>query len=210
MTMAAGELDHLTGRDFKRVAGFVHGYSGIKMPEAKKTMVESRLRKRVAATGAADLTDYCRRVFDQGGLAAESIHLIDVITTNKTEFFREPDHFRFLGDVALPQLARQRRAGPGTFIKAWSTASSIGAEPYTMAMVLADASARLGGFRIAILATDISTQVLETAVMGIYPRRWARPFRPTCANATCSSRRMPRAAKCGSQRNSANWSSLAA
>jgi len=176
--MASGDQDHLTVRDFARVAGFIHSYSGIKMPEAKKTMVESRLRKRVAATGAADLADYCRLVFDRGGLAVESVHLIDAITTNKTEFFREPDHFRFLVDVALPELARRRRAGPGTIITAWSTASSIGAEPYTMAMVLADASARLGGFRIAILATDISTLVLATAVMGIYPAAMAAPVPP--------------------------------
>ncbi|MBK1662922.1 chemotaxis protein CheR [Rhodospirillum rubrum] len=170
-----GSLDHLSMRDFRRLATFIHDYSGIKMPESKKTMVEGRLRKRVSAIGAAHLTDYCHRLFDEGGLAHETLHLIDVITTNKTEFFREPQHFTFLAENALPQIVADRRAGPQTLIKVWSTASSIGAEPYTLAMVLADASQKLGGFRVNILATDISVRVLETAAAAIYPESMIAP-----------------------------------
>ncbi|WP_199902674.1 protein-glutamate O-methyltransferase [Azospirillum sp. B4] len=171
----AATADRLSGRDFRRLAAFIQDYSGIKMPETKKTMVEGRLRKRVAATGAADLADYCARLFDEDGLADEAVHLIDVVTTNKTEFFREPEHFRILDEVVLPRLLAERRAGPHTPVKVWSTASSIGAEPYTLAMVLADASQRLGGFRIDILATDISTRVLETAATAIYPEEMIAP-----------------------------------
>jgi chemotaxis protein methyltransferase CheR len=138
-------------------------------------MVEGRLRKRVGATGFTNLTEYCRHLFDEGGLETETIHLIDVVTTNKTEFFREPDHFRFLADTALPQLLSERRAGSHTLLKAWSTASSIGAEPYTLAMVMDDLSRRLGGFRISIVATDISTRVLETAATAIYPEAMIAP-----------------------------------
>jgi chemotaxis protein methyltransferase CheR len=173
--MASGDLDHLSARDFTRLAKFINEYSGIKMPNTKKTMVEGRLRTRVAATGSAHLTDYCRRIFDEGGLATEAVHLIDVVSTNKTDFFREPEHFRLLAEVALPQIVAERCAGPNTVIKVWSTASSIGAEPYTLAMVLADASDRLGGFRISILATDISTRVLSTAAMAIYPEAMIAP-----------------------------------
>ena len=176
--MAGSSLDHLSQRDFRRLAAFIHDYSGIKMPETKKTMVEGRLRKRVAATGCAHLADYCRHLFEEDGLAAETVHLIDVITTNKTEFFREPEHFRFMADVALPQIVADRRAGPHTLVKVWSTASSIGAEPYTLAMVLAEASERLSGFRSSVLATDISTRVLETAVTAIYPEAMIRPVPP--------------------------------
>lgn len=175
MTTTTGNLDHLSMRDFRRLATFIHDYSGIKMPDSKKTMVEGRLHKRVSATGAAHLTDYCRRLFDEGGLAQETLYLIDVITTNKTEFFREPQHFTFLAERALPQIVAARRAGPQTLIKVWSTASSIGAEPYTLAMVLADASQKLGGFRINILATDISVRVLETAATAIYPEGMIAP-----------------------------------
>jgi chemotaxis protein methyltransferase CheR len=171
----SGGPEHLTIRDFRRLAKFIHDYSGIKLPESKKTMVEGRLRKRVAATGFAHLTAYCRHLFEEGGLAAETISLIDVMTTNKTEFFREPEHFRFLAEVALPEFAAARRAAPQTPIKVWCAASSIGAEPYTLAMVLADASQRLGGFRFNVVATDISTRVLETAALAIYPEAMIAP-----------------------------------
>src|SRR5262245_2249366 len=133
MTMIAG-LDHLTSRDFSRLAQFIQDYAGIKMPPTKRTMVEGRLRKRAAANGFTTLTEYCRHLFDNDGLDAEQVHLIDAVTTNKTDFFREPEHFRFLADVAVPELMPAHRR---TTFKVWSVASSIGAEPYTLAMVLA-------------------------------------------------------------------------
>jgi chemotaxis protein methyltransferase CheR len=173
--MNSGNLDHLSARDFNRLAKFIHEYSGIKMPETKKTMVEGRLRKRVTAVGAAHLTEYCRHLFEGGGLAAETVSLIDVITTNKTEFFREPEHFRFLAEQAVPQIARSRKAGAHTTVKVWSAASSIGAEPYTLAMVMADAAKLHGGFRFIVTATDISSRVLETAAIGIYPEAMVAP-----------------------------------
>jgi chemotaxis protein methyltransferase CheR len=173
--ITAEGLDHLNARDFARLARFIHDYSGIKMPPTKKTMVEGRLRKRVGAIGCASFAEYCRHLFDGGGLEAESIHLIDAVTTNKTEFFREPDHFRFLAETAVPGLLSDRRAGRPAQVKVWSSASSIGAEPYTLAMVLADLSARLDGFRFSVVATDISTRVLETAVKGIYPEEMVAP-----------------------------------
>jgi chemotaxis protein methyltransferase CheR len=85
--------DHLSQRNFQRLATFIEGYSGIKMPATKVTMIEGRLRRRLRATGMADLKQYCDFLFEKNGLASEGIHLIDVMTTNKTEFFREPDHF---------------------------------------------------------------------------------------------------------------------
>jgi chemotaxis protein methyltransferase CheR len=173
-----GNLDHLSGRDFGRLAKFIQDYSGIKMPPTKKTMVEGRLRKRVAAAGFRSLAEYCHNLFDGNGLATEAVHLIDVVTTNKTEFFREPEHFRVLVDVAMPQVLAARRAGPYTQVKVWSTASSIGAEPYTLAMVLDDLSRRCGGFRVSIVATDLSTRVLETAAMAIYPEAMIAPIPP--------------------------------
>ena len=169
------QVDHLSRHDFQRLAAFIQDYSGIKMPVSKQTMVEGRLRKRVSATGFDTLTEYCRHLFDAGGLATESIHLIDVVTTNKTEFFREPDHFRFLADHVIPQLLADRETPGNHLLQAWSSASSIGAEPYTLAMVMHDVSRRLGGFRTKIIATDISSRVLETAVTAIYPDTMITP-----------------------------------
>src|SRR3954453_12446665 len=93
---------HLGPRDFQRLASFIESYSGIKMPPTKVNMVEGRLRKRVRATGMANLKQYCNYLFSQNGLEAEAVHLIDAVTTNKTEFFREPDHFRFLAERVVP------------------------------------------------------------------------------------------------------------
>jgi chemotaxis protein methyltransferase CheR len=97
------------------------------------------------------------------------------VTTNKTEFFREPDHFRYLTEHAVPQLMSGPRSGTRPPLKVWSAACSIGAEPYTLAMVLADLGQRLAGLRYAITATDICTEVLETAICGIYPAAMVKP-----------------------------------
>jgi chemotaxis protein methyltransferase CheR len=173
MTNAFEALDHLSQRDFERLARFIHDYSGIKMPPSKKTMVEGRLRRRARATGAATLAEYCRYLFDHGGLEEEVFDLIDAVTTNKTDFFREPEHFRFLSQQVLPELlSRRHQRGP---IKLWSAACSIGAEPYTLAMVLAEFAAATADFRRTILATDICTEVLETAKLGIYPEAMIAP-----------------------------------
>ena len=140
------------------------------------TMMEGRLRKRVRAMGLPDLKQYCDYLFEQNGLASEAIELINVVTTNKTEFFREPDHFRFLAEQAVPQLlARTNGRAP---LKVWSAACSIGAEPYTIAMVLATLARQSSGLRFVITATDICTEVLETAVAGIYPEEMIKPVPP--------------------------------
>jgi chemotaxis protein methyltransferase CheR len=170
--------DHLSQRNFKRLASFIEDYSGIKMPPTKLTMIEGRLRRRLRATGIADLKQYCDYLFERDGLASEAIHLIDVMTTNKTEFFREPDHFRFLVEHAVPDLMASARGGAGAPLKIWSAACSIGAEPYTLAMVLADLGQQAAKTRYGITATDISTEVLATAVTGIYPEAMAEPVPP--------------------------------
>jgi len=167
--------DRLSPRDFQRLASFIESYSGIKMPATKITMIESRLRKRLRATGMLNLKQYCDYLFEKDGLAAEAVQLIDVMTTNKTEFFREPDHFRFLAEQAVPML---RASGRGTALKVWSAACSIGAEPYTLAMVLADLAREPAGPRYGITATDLSTEVLDTAVAGIYPEAMVKPVPP--------------------------------
>ena len=90
--------------------------------------------------------------------------LIDVITTNKTDFFREPGHFEFLTGVALPSLA----AGSSRPLNVWSAGCSSGEEPYTLAIVLSEYAQEHPGFQFSILATDISTRVLEKARLGVY------------------------------------------
>src|ERR1700728_2276342 len=99
-------FDHLSYRYFKAIVDVIESRVGIKLPPVKQTMVEGRLRKRVRALGLADVNDYGSYVFDRGHLEEEFAHLIDCLTTNKTDFFREPSHFEFLRDVAVPALVK--------------------------------------------------------------------------------------------------------
>ncbi len=97
---------------FVRLSTLVTDQTGIRLPAGKRTMLEGRLRKRMRAVGAASLDDYCRFLFEQNGLAAEITHLVDAVTTNKTDFFREPEHFEFLCRHIVPDcLKRHRGAG---------------------------------------------------------------------------------------------------
>ena len=151
-------VDQISARNFERMAAYIYDYSGIKMPSSKRTMLEGRLRRRLRSTGYATFDDYCDYLFKEDGLEAESVFLIDAVTTNKTDFFREPRHFDYMTSHVLPEFkaAGMRR------IRAWSAACSMGAEPYTMAMVMQKFADEQGGPDYQILGTDLSTDVLET------------------------------------------------
>jgi chemotaxis protein methyltransferase CheR len=168
-------IDRLSQQDFEKLANLIQGYCGIKMPSTKKTMVEGRLRRRMRATGAPTLSDYCRYLFDEGGLDDEMVGLIDAVTTNKTDFFREPEHFRYLADEAVPSLLAARHCGEGLPLKIWSAAASIGAEAYTIAMVMAELKRSHPNLRASILATDICSEALNTGVGAIYPEAMIAP-----------------------------------
>ena len=175
MAERADSVDLLGRSDFARVAKFIETTTGIKVPPGKKTMVEGRLRRRARALGCANLNDYCNLVFEQGGFEAESVHLIDAVTTNKTDFFREPSHFTYLTNHSLPEAAAEG-GGSRRPYKVWSAACSIGAEPYTLAMVLADYAASAGGpWEFSILASDISTAVLKKAARAVFPEDMIEP-----------------------------------
>ncbi len=168
--------DRLSKRNFEALSKFIYSYSGIKMPLSKSTMLEGRLRRRLRVTGIATFDDYCDYLFNQGGIEHESVYLIDVVTTNKTDFFREPKHFDYMRDVALADILRQfsdRR------LRIWSSACSTGAEPYTLAMVMSDYLQSQAPDRdYFILATDLSTDVLQKAQKGIYSSDIMAPVPP--------------------------------
>ncbi|WP_416408966.1 CheR family methyltransferase [Agrobacterium rosae] len=166
--------DSLSTRDFRELSSFIYDYCGIKMPETKRSMLEGRLRKRLRATGYPTFSTYCDYLFRHDGMEAEAIFLIDVVTTNKTDFFREPNHFDYMQETALPALAKR---GIGR-VRAWSSACSTGAEPYTMAMVMAEAVEKGVISDFNILATDLSTDVLMKAQSGIYSKDLVDPVPP--------------------------------
>ena len=162
----ASSRDTLSERQFRRLVDLIQGKVGIRLPPMKRVMVEARLRRRVRALDLPDLASYGEQVIEGTLSGEELVHLIDCVTTNKTDFFREPAHFDALRDTIVPKaLANLPRGGQ---LKVWSSACSTGAEPYTIAMVLDDIASRTP-FRFQVLGTDISTQVLAQARRAIYP-----------------------------------------
>jgi chemotaxis protein methyltransferase CheR len=174
MTMGAPENTPFTGKAgmsneiFTRLSDFIYSESGIKMPATKKTMLEARLQKRLRVMGLSSFNEYCSYLFSPDGLANELVHMLDVVTTNKTEFFREPGHFDYLTANVIPELIRSAGAGIRRPFMIWSAACSSGEEPYTLAMVMDQFGRRNQGFTFQVLGTDISTKVLDTAKEAIY------------------------------------------
>lgn len=135
-------------------------------------MLEGRLRKRLQSLKLESSAAYCSYVFSGSGHPEEIPRLIDVVTTNKTDFFRESRHFEYLLEVAVPALLSN---GANRNLLVWSAGCSTGEEPYTLAMVLSDYAERHRGFRFQLLASDISTQVLEHARRAIYKSELLKP-----------------------------------
>lgn len=159
-TASGPELDTAT---FDEVRDMLYRLCGIHMDEGKLGLVRSRLAKQVRARGLGGYAEYLAAVrSDPSGV--ELSEMIDVLTTNKTSFFREAEHFEYLVARVLPEL----RARSGA-VRIWSAGCSSGEEPYTIAMTLRDAWPDIGARDVRILATDISSRVLERAQSGVYP-----------------------------------------
>jgi chemotaxis protein methyltransferase CheR len=156
----------LSLEDFKRLSSFIFQEYGIKMPEVKRTMLQSRLHKRLRELNILNYKEYVDYVFSKEGQDNEVIHMIDVVSTNKTDFFREPVHFEFLQNVALNDLLSGDK--PSRFLKIWSAGCSSGEEPYTIAMSVNEYLLQHPGFDFSILATDISSRILKSAIDAIY------------------------------------------
>jgi len=170
-------LNIMRQHEFERFSALIYDEAGIKIPPVKKTMLEARLQKRLKALGMHSFEEYADFVFSLEGQRQEMVHLVDVVTTNKTDFFREPQHFDFLVRQVLPNL-RHGREGSALRapFKIWSAGCSTGEEPYTMAMVLYEYAQANPGFRFAITASDICTRVLKTAMNGVYPEDRVDPI----------------------------------
>ncbi len=157
----------LSSQEFNKLSNFIYTSYGIKMPLEKKTMLESRLQKRLRALSITSFTEYCNFVFSPSGQKEEVIHMIDVVTTNKTDFFRESAHFDFMNQVALPEFLENTKGRKP--LKIWSAGCSSGEEAYTISMVINEFNAYTGNtLDYSILGTDISSQILNKASTAIY------------------------------------------
>ena len=149
----------ITDAEFAQFQALLRGITGIHLSDFKKTLLVARLAARLRARKVRTFSDYYKII--RHPLESEELQLaINVLTTNETFFFREPDHFQI-----LKQFIAGLRPVPSPF-RVWSAASSSGEEAYSLAMVLADV---LGGGKWEVLGSDISTRVLERARAGLYP-----------------------------------------
>lgn len=158
----------MSPKEFASLSEFIHSRCGIRMPLVKKVMLEARLQKRLRCLELGSYTEYCDYLFKGAGRESEYIHLIDCVTTNKTDFFREPVHFHFLVTKLLPEFLQDGNGANGRTFTVWSAACSTGEEPYTLAMVLDYFATKCPGFLYSITASDISTKVLDKARTAIY------------------------------------------
>jgi chemotaxis protein methyltransferase CheR len=157
--------ESLSSREFAQLRELIYAEAGIRLGPDKKTMLEVRLRRRLRALQLDSCSSYCTYLFGRQGMREEKVHFIDAVTTNKTDFFREPRHFDFLTQRALPDMIAEKAGRP---LLVWSAGCSTGEEPYTLAIAMSEYAALHAGFRFSILATDISTAVLSRAELGIY------------------------------------------
>lgn len=149
---------------FSKFAALIHQNCGIFLPPQKKVMLSARLNKRLRALGLHTYEDYF--AYLQKETAAELSFFINTVTTNTTEFFRESGHFRFLKEVALPELNFHPNAPIKRIPRVWSAACATGEEPYSLAMTLFDYFDRPA---FKLIATDVDTEVLGCAQKGVYP-----------------------------------------
>lgn len=173
---------------FGTFRNFIETNLGIKIPPSKKVMLESRLAKRLRALGMQTYEEYCAYVFGPSGFEKEIQHLIDEVTTNETDFFRESHHYDLLESRILPELILQKKTSE---LNIWSVAASTGQEAYTLAMVMEEFGRKNRRFPYRILGTDISAKVLQVANAGIYTEHQAEKIPPSCKKNYCMKNRDP-------------------
>jgi chemotaxis protein methyltransferase CheR len=158
----------LTDHEFDKFKELIHRISGIYLSEQKKKLVVARLSRRLRALNLDTFTQYYHYLTDNPDGAAEIVNLINRITTNKTDFFREMHHFDFLQNEILPAMIAKGEASGNRRVRIWSAGCSSGEEPYSIAIILSEAFKNHRGWDIKILATDLDTEVLQRASHGHY------------------------------------------
>jgi len=156
---------HLGDRDFAFLVNVVYRRSRIRLGPDKRAFVAGRLAKRLHDLGCTGFEDYCRLVESPQGDEAE--RLVELISTNHTQFFREPDHFRYLAAEVLPQAAA-RAGAAARDLRIWCAAAASGEEAYSLAIVLAEHARLRAAPPWVVEASDISRRMLDRCRLGIY------------------------------------------
>ena len=167
-TIGLQEMENaLSDNLFQKFSELVYQKCGINLHEGKKALLQARLNKRLRASGLSSYRDYYQYLTTRGD-DQELREFLDCISTNLTYFFRESQHFGFLDEVFLPELIEKKRREHSNRIRIWSAGCSTGEEPYSLAMCVASHLKEVGQWDFRILATDISTRVLDVATRGVY------------------------------------------
>ncbi|MCX9154736.1 protein-glutamate O-methyltransferase CheR [Niveibacterium sp. 24ML] len=167
-------MPELSGAEFELFRSFLHRVAGISLSDSKRPLVSGRLAKRLQACNCGSYEAYYHLIAD-GGCAEETQRALDLLTTNETHFFRESDHFRVL--TALARAAKRRP------YRVWCAASSSGEEPYSIAMTLAEALGLQSDWQV--LASDLSTRMLQAASHACYPIEDAARIPPALLRRYC-------------------------
>lgn len=153
--------------DFRKLSLHIEQRYGIQLPITKKNMVESRLQKRLKHLQCTSFRTYFEFVFSEKGRSTEYLQMLDLITTNKTNFFREKMHFEFLRDEILPKLWNLKSSSNP--LKIWSAACSSGEEVYSIGITIESFASTQGNVPYQLLGTDLSTRMLSQALSAVYP-----------------------------------------
>lgn len=162
-------IKQLTESDFEYFRNVVYQESGIKLSDMKKALMQSRIMRRLRYLRLPNYESY--KEYLQTNYDEEIVHFVNAVTTNKTDFFRENQHFEFLSETVLPEKVNKKQ------IRIWSAGCSTGEEPYSIAITLKE-FLKDKSIDAKILATDIDTTVLEHAYRGIYKYETVQNIKP--------------------------------
>ena len=168
-------------REFRLISDLVYEHCGINLHDGKKELVRARLAKRLREGNFRTFSEYIRHVLDDptGG---EFAVLVDSLSTNLTKFFREEQHFEYLRSQWLPPQLAAKQSRRDFRIRGWSAGCSSGEEPYSIAITLLEAVQGQGRWDVKLLATDVSTRILEKAQEGLYEKDRVEPIPPPLRN----------------------------
>lgn len=161
-TFSVNSKTDLTLSEFEQIRKIVYDYCGINLHEGKQALVRGRLMKRLRSLQLSNFTEYLNYL-ETDESREEFSQFIDILTTNKTSFFRESSHFEFIEKEIIPGIGSRP-------LKWWSAGCSSGEEPITMAMILKEGLNMAGKPPVKILATDLSSEVVQIAKLGVYHR----------------------------------------
>lgn len=165
----------LSEKDFQRVSNVIYKHCGIDLNDGKKTLVRARLAKRMRALQYGSFREYIDFALSDAG-QQEFHSLVDSLSTNLTSFFREKDHFQYLINQFLPKLLEKKSRLSERKIRIWSAGCSSGEEPYSLAITLIENIPDYQKWDVKILASDVSTQILDRAKQGTYAQSRVEPL----------------------------------